>query len=366
MSSKPKSPSPEAQAGTELGAQAVAQPAHILPAEHWTEQALDDDNDSSLGDDAASSTASLTSSILEYRTLHGRTYHSDRVTDADYWTPNDQRQMEAADVGHHCVTLIHDGALFRAPLKDDVERVLDVGTGTGIWAVDFADQFPEATVIGTDISPIQPTWVPPNVKFEIDDATVDWAYPNDHFDYIHMRYLIGSISDWPRLLRQAYRCCKPGGYVESYETSCTFDSDDGTLLDGSPMDQWGKVFVEAGKKFGRSFDVVREGIVQESFREAGFEEVTVWEFKCPVGRWPKDEKLKEIGQYALLSIDLDIEGWILYIWSQVMGWTREQIAVYIAHLRRQLRDPKVHAYFLMRCVYGRKPKEDQPAPAPAA
>lgn len=29
---------------------------------------------------------------------------------------------------------------------------------------DFADEFPEAEVIGTDISPIQPTWIPPNLK----------------------------------------------------------------------------------------------------------------------------------------------------------------------------------------------------------
>lgn len=29
---------------------------------------------------------------------------------------------------------------------------------------DFASEFPDAKVIGTDLSPIQPTWVPPNLK----------------------------------------------------------------------------------------------------------------------------------------------------------------------------------------------------------
>lgn len=29
---------------------------------------------------------------------------------------------------------------------------------------DFADEHPGAEVIGTDISPIQPKWVPPNLK----------------------------------------------------------------------------------------------------------------------------------------------------------------------------------------------------------
>ena len=44
----------------------------------------DADADSTLGDDAASSTASLTASILEYRTFHGRTYHSNQGN-ALYW-----------------------------------------------------------------------------------------------------------------------------------------------------------------------------------------------------------------------------------------------------------------------------------------
>jgi ubiquinone/menaquinone biosynthesis C-methylase UbiE len=30
------------------------------------------------------------------------------------------------------------GELHRAPVKDP-QRVLDIGTGTGIWAIDFAE-----------------------------------------------------------------------------------------------------------------------------------------------------------------------------------------------------------------------------------
>ena len=28
----------------------------------------------------------------------------------------------------------------------------------------MADMFPDAEVVGTDISPTQPTWIPPNLK----------------------------------------------------------------------------------------------------------------------------------------------------------------------------------------------------------
>jgi methylase of polypeptide subunit release factors len=39
-------------------------------------------------------------------------------------------------------------------------KILDVGTGTGIWAIDAGDLFPSAEVIGVDLSPIQPNWMP--------------------------------------------------------------------------------------------------------------------------------------------------------------------------------------------------------------
>jgi ubiquinone/menaquinone biosynthesis C-methylase UbiE len=37
-----------------------------------------------------------------------------------------------------------------------MNRVLDAGCGTGIWAMDFADSHPETEVIGVDLAPVQP------------------------------------------------------------------------------------------------------------------------------------------------------------------------------------------------------------------
>jgi hypothetical protein len=42
-----------------------------------------------------------------------------------------------------------------------------VGTGMGIWAIEH----PHALVIGIDLSPIQPTIIPPNVQFDIVDCS---------------------------------------------------------------------------------------------------------------------------------------------------------------------------------------------------
>lgn len=48
--------------------------------------------------------------------------------------------------------------LFNAPIGEKPARILDVGTGTGIWAIEIGDDYPDAEIIGTDLSPTQPSW----------------------------------------------------------------------------------------------------------------------------------------------------------------------------------------------------------------
>lgn len=56
--------------------------------------------------------------------------------------------------------VVRHNELHRAPMiKNHLPaRILDLGTGTGIWAIDMADKYPEAEVIGVDLSVIQPKW----------------------------------------------------------------------------------------------------------------------------------------------------------------------------------------------------------------
>ena len=70
------------------------------------------------------------------------------------------------------------GRLHQAPIGDNPQKILDLGTGTGIWAFDMAYAYPRAEILGIDLSPIQPGWVPPNCKFEVDDMELDWSYPS--------------------------------------------------------------------------------------------------------------------------------------------------------------------------------------------
>ena len=57
------------------------------------------------------------------------------------------------DLEHHLFLLTFDGKLALAPVGNQVHRVLDVGTGTGHWAIDFAEDHPESEVRTTPPCP---------------------------------------------------------------------------------------------------------------------------------------------------------------------------------------------------------------------
>jgi len=205
------------------------------------------------------------------------------------------------------------------------------------------------------VSPIQPTWVPPNVRFEIEDCTQPWTFEPNSFDFIHMRFLVGSIDDWYALMQRAFNACKPGGIIESREPSVFMESDDGTVTNDMALGQWGKLFAEGGRKFGRSFEVHQEGIVPKALEAAGFVDLKEVVVKVPIGSWPQDPKLKELGQFTKASFLQDPEGYILFF-ANAMGWRKEEIDVYNAHLRKELRDPKVHGFYRQRLVWAKKPE----------
>jgi hypothetical protein len=71
------------------------------------------------------------------------------------------------------------------------------------WAIEFADEHPSAAVLGIDLSPIQPANVPVNCSFRVDNLESDWI-PEEKFDFIHSRAMIGAIKAWPRFLSQAF------------------------------------------------------------------------------------------------------------------------------------------------------------------
>ena len=175
----------------------------------------------------------------------------------------------------HEIAYILLGTLHRAPIQDIPDmQIMDVGTGTGIWALEMALEYPSAQILGTDLgfesqcphthppqttkadnndalllldrpnqlgtsdtnlrksksSPVLRIRSPPNwyiqssmpfrqglmrgpSRFEIEDAECEWTHEDNFFDFIHSRNIGQAIDDWPRLVSQMYR------YVAGF---CTF------------------------------------------------------------------------------------------------------------------------------------------------
>lgn len=50
----------------------------------------------------------------------------------------------------------------------------------------------------------------------------------------------------------------------------------------------------------------------------------------------------------------DVEGTVTLMATQ-LGWSKEQVTVFAAHVRRELRGLKIHAYNKAATVYAQKP-----------
>ncbi|KAK2060060.1 S-adenosyl-L-methionine-dependent methyltransferase [Colletotrichum caudatum] len=342
---------------SEAGDPETEDQAPTIEADPELAAAADDDDGDSAIDSASvvSSTASLSESVFDYRQLHGRTYQATKTT--EYWAPNDDQQNEGLDIIHNALLMLFDDALFLAPIGGNPQRVLDVGTGTGIWAIDFADQFPNAEVTGTDISPIQPGWVPANLRFVIDDFLLDWTYAENHFDFIHMRQLYGSVPSWVNLYKSAYRTLKPGGWLQNLEMNAAVDSDHVEYPPDHVFHEWNRVFDQGGKKTGRSFTVAQGHTMRDNMEEAGFVDVVERKFKLPIHGWPKDPNLQQAGLLIQLALEDSLEGFGTFLLTQVLGWSQSEAMVLTAQMRREVRKKANFGYCETTVVYGRKPEQ---------
>lgn len=254
--------------------------------------------------------------------------------------------MDRHDMAHEKYWILLGDKRFLAPIVDNPKNVLDLGTGSGIWSMDFADAYPGAEVIGVDLAPTQPGWVPPNCRFEVDDIEAPWTFKNNnYFDFIFSRDLYFSIRDFPTLIRQCFDYCKPGGYVEFECVYGVVGCDDGTLENARGFKEYDQLIGQAARAFGTPLEDSAQ--FKEWFEAAGFEEVVEQKFKLPTGPWAKDPRLKLVGAFERENLVRNLEGMSMRLLEKGAGMRPEDQSELLSRVLADIMDPAIHVYYPM-------------------
>ncbi|KAI0877934.1 S-adenosyl-L-methionine-dependent methyltransferase [Hypoxylon argillaceum] len=285
------------------------------------------DGDSALGG-SDSSTQSVSSSIYDHVVENGRTYH--RFKEGKYLLPNDE-----------LYTAVLNGKLFLSPVGGDgLRNILDVGTGTGIWAIEVGIEHPNAHVTGIDLSPIQPIYAPPNVTFEICDAEDEWNF-RQPFDFIHMREMVTCFKNPPAVFASAYRSLAPGGYIELCDPILPFH-----FLtpppEGCALRAWCDELMEAARLVGRDWGVATR--YAQMLADAGFVGVTERREAIALSPWVKGAHNKQLSMLLQHDVLNMLEAVCMALFTRVLGWDAQRVLDCLELVKRDVQNTKIHAY----------------------
>ncbi|KAK1828018.1 S-adenosyl-L-methionine-dependent methyltransferase [Podospora conica] len=321
----------------------------------------DDSSDNRTDADTSSANSlhgsfSLPPSVSHASYRHGRRYQTYR--DERYVLPNDEGEQAREALTHHMMLEALDGRHILAPLPEDVKMIMDLGTGTGMWAMDVAEMYPDAEVHGVDLSPIQPSDVPPNVKFFIDDIE-DYCVGDAVYNYIHARFLCSFIQDPAAVIRRTFSKLKPRGWVELQELDHTIHCDDSSVKDDYPVQQYCKITSKVTKEL-RGIDVQVAPKLGKMMEDAGYTDIRSVKYKVPIGEWVKDhgkdKKYRSLGEVMKYIVDWAVPP-MCALNAQGMGWSEEETQEFVQKCHDALYDSSYHSYMYVYVWMGYKPED---------
>ncbi|KAL8764164.1 MAG: hypothetical protein Q9184_000133 [Pyrenodesmia sp. 2 TL-2023] len=286
---------------------------------------------------------SLSGSVFEQIIENDRVYAND-----SYFMPCDDQEQTRLAITHQCFTSILDGQLSFQNIPRSAKRILDIGTGIGDWAIAVSERFPNAEVLATDITCFQPTDVPPNLFFEIDDAQEKWTF-TDSFDFIHIRGLSGAFSDWRTVYKEAYKHLQPNGILEVADFGAVRL---GKALPDSYVSIYNDACITAAEQAGTTLghDHMKKALLEA----AGFSIAKTRTFDVPLGTWTPDARKKVAGKMALISTLEGLEATSLRLLTQHTGWKPTDVRDVCDKVKEELMRPDVRPSVSVQFMVARR------------
>ncbi|KAF2868712.1 methyltransferase LaeA [Massariosphaeria phaeospora] len=289
---------------------------------------------------------------------NGRAYHGFRR--GIYMYPCDEPEKDRMDIYHKLFLVALRDQLHQAPIPPNWEpRILDLGCGTGIWAIDMADKYLNSEVLGLDLVNIQPeNRIPPNLRFRVPrDYESPWSLGEDSWDLIHIRLACGSVSSWPELYQKVFTHLRPGtGHIEHVEIDLQPRSDDKSLPDDSPLIKWYDYLQDATARVSRP--IAYENNTRQLLQSAGFIDIQERVVRAPYNAWPNDSHQKEIGRWYNLGITEGLEALSFAPFTRVYRWDlNDHVKPLVEAVRAQICNKKIHAYNNIHIWTARRPQQ---------
>ena len=290
------------------------------------------------------STKSITGSLIEEHFENGRRYCSET-----YFMPNDEAEQTRLAIAHQAYLPALDNQLTVALIPRSAKRILDIGTGTGDWAIAIAERFPKAEIIATDITnALQPASAPPNVFFELDDAQNEWAY-NEPFDFIHIRNLSGAFSNWGAIYAEVSKNLKRGGSFEIADRGLIQFKKE---IPNSHTSIFNGAIQSAADKSGRPLNL--DHLKKPMFDNAGLSVTKTRAIEVPLGTYDPDPRKQVTGKMAMIAALEGLEAVSLRLLTKQLGWKEGDVRGLCGEVQKEVMRPDAQAFIHFQFVIARK------------
>ncbi len=290
------------------------------------------------------STKSITGSVIEEHFENGRRYCTET-----YFMPNDEAEQTRLAIAHQAYLPALDDQLTLGLIPRSAKRILDIGTGTGDWAIGVAERFPMAEIIATDITnAFQPPSAPPNVFFELDDAQNEWAY-NEPFDFIHMRNLSGAFSNWGAIYAEVSKNLRRAGSFEIADRGpIQFKQE----TPNSNTSIFNGAIQSAADKSGRPLNL--DHLKKPALANAGLSVTKSRVLEIPLGTYDPDPRKKVAGKMAMIAALEGLEAVSLRLLTKHLGWKEKDVRELCGKVQEEVMRPGARAFIHVHFVIARK------------